>query len=126
MYYIIGLFRSTSLYSLIIFVVGLFANKNSNLALTIGSIYPISVLVHQLILKIKNKSNYSFFESFFSSFFKDLLAPFRHTFMFFLVITKKHIIRDKNKFYNALDLLEVIAGFICTISLIVIAIIAFC
>ena len=61
MYYIIGLFRSTSLYSLIIFVVSLFANKNSNLDLTIRSIHSMIVLVHQLILKIKNKSNYSFF-----------------------------------------------------------------
>jgi len=128
MFYIIGLIRSTSLYALIIFILSLIVNGKSNInniVLYITLVYPVIVLIHQLILKIKYKSDYNFIEDYFRSLFSDLIAPFRHIWMFFLVITKKHIIKDKSKFYNMCDLLQVIAGFVCSIIIIVLAIITF-
>lgn len=127
MFYTIGLLRSTSLYAVIISIITLILRGKeniNNIALYVAFIYPIIVLIHQIILRVKNKSDYSFLENYFSSLFSDIAAPFRHFVMFFLVITKKHIIKDKNKFYNMLDLFEVIAGFICTLIIIVLAIIS--
>lgn len=127
MFYIIGLIRSTSLYALILFIISLILGKtdSNDILLTIGCIYPLAVLIHQLIIKIKERKKYSFTDSYFSSLGADLGAPFRHTFTFFLIITRKHIIRDKSKFYNMIDFIEVVAGFICTIIIVVIGLITF-
>jgi hypothetical protein len=126
MFYI-GLIESTSLYALIIYIIGLiFGKTNPNsISITIGCIYPVIVLIRQLIFKIKEKKKYSFIESYFITFFSDLAAPFRNTFMFFLIVTKKHIIKDINMFYNILDFIETLVGFICTIIIIILALITF-
>jgi hypothetical protein len=70
MFYI-GLIESTSLYALIIYIIGLiFGKTNPNsISITIGCIYPVIVLIRQLIFKIKEKKKYSFIESYFITFF---------------------------------------------------------
>ena len=54
---------------------------------------------------------------FFSLLWTDITTPFRSIWMFLLIITRKHIIKDDSKFHAFQDLMEVLFGFIWTVAL---------
>ena len=54
---------------------------------------------------------------FFSLLWTDITTPFRSIWMFLLIITRKHIIKDDSKFHAFQDFMEVLFGFIWTVAL---------
>lgn len=138
MMFLIGCINSSSFYAVIILILGLLLKgkiDTNSFVFYVACAYPIVLIINIIILRIRrrieNKKipffmaddlavNNSLITDLFQQIFNGFLNPFRHTWIFILVITRKHIIRDKNEFYNALDFLEVIFGFVSTTLFIII------
>lgn len=134
--FIIWSLCSISLYSCIFLLIGLFVKGNidtNSFAFYLAIIYPLiltlDIIWKKLYIKKNNfafegESN-NFFVLMFHSIFQSLVKPFEWIYMYFLIITKKHIIQDDSKFHNAMDLLETWMGFFTVLFIIYIAFVYF-
>ena len=112
MFYIIGVFRRTALWAMLLTILGSISMEDTGMlyALVIfGAAYLLFVLIHLLACKI-SKSRRSAGEAYVSALGADLAAPFSKIGTFIAVITKKWIIRDDSKFHNFVDGLQVVTG----------------
>lgn len=112
MFYIIGMFRKTALWAMILTILGSVSMKDPGMLyglVVFGEPYLVIVLIHLLACKI-GKSDRSAGEAYVSALGADLKAPFSEMSTFIAVITKKWKIRDISKFHNFLDTVQVIIG----------------
>ena len=112
MYYIIGVFRRTALWAMLLTILGSISMRAPdvlNMLVIWGVAYLFFVLIHLLACKI-SKSKRSAGEAYVSALGYDLAAPFSKIEMFIAVITKKWIIRDNSRFHNFTDGFQVVAG----------------
>ncbi|MBQ4258826.1 MAG: hypothetical protein IJB84_00980 [Lachnospiraceae bacterium] len=110
--YIIGVFRRTALWAMLLTVLGSMSMGNPDMlyALAIfGCAYLLFVVIHLLACKIQ-KSSRSVGEAYLSALGYDLIAPFSKIGLFLIVITRKWIIRDKSRIHNFVDGLQAITG----------------
>lgn len=112
MYYILGVFRRTALWGIILVILGAIAMGSVellySLVFLIGA-YIFFVLIHLLACKI-GKSRSSVGDIYLSALGYDLVAPFSKISLFMAVLFKKWIIRDDSKFHNFIDGLQVVTG----------------
>ncbi len=119
MFYIIGIFRRTALWAMLLTILGSISMRNPKLLtllLILGVLYLLFVLIHLFACKI-SKSKRSTSSAYISALGHDLAAPFSKLGMFLAVIKKKWIIRDNSKFNNFVDKLQVIAGGLWAITI---------
>ena len=112
MFYIIGVFRRSALWAMLLTILGSISMKNPEMLyglVIFGVAYLIFVLIHLLACKI-GKSSRPAGEAYISALGYDLAAPFSKIGTFVAVITKKWIIQDNSKFHNFVDGLQVVAG----------------
>lgn len=112
MFYIIGAFRRTALWAMLLTILGSISMGNPEMLYMLvifGAAYLLFVLIHLLACKI-GKSSRSAGEAYVSALGQDLLAPFSKIGLFLAVITKKWIIRDNSKFHNFVDGFQVVTG----------------
>lgn len=124
MFYIIGLFRGTALWLMLLTILGSVSMRAPELLLMLvlfGPVYLVFVLIHLLACKIA-KDDRSAGEAYLSALRADLAAPFSKIGTLVAVITKKWIIRDDTKFHSFVDGLQVVLGGIWAIVVWVIAI----
>lgn len=117
MFWIIGLFRRTALWAIVLTILGTLSTGNSEMLqmlVTFGLGYLLFVLIHLLACKI-GKSKRSAGETYISALGFDLVSPFVELGTFIALITKKWVIRDKSKFHNGVDGAQVIIGGIWSI-----------
>lgn len=125
MFYIIGVFRRTALWAMLLTILGSISMGDPEMLfmlVTFGTVYLLFVLIHLLTCKI-GKSSRSAGEVYVSALGHDLVAPFSKIGMFVAVITKKWNIRDCSKFHNFVDWLQVVTDGIWAIIIWIIAII---
>ena len=118
MFYIIGVFRRTALWAILLTILGSISMGDPgilSMLVIFGAAYLLFVLIHLLACKI-SKSSRSAGESYVSALGADLAAPFSKIGTFLAVITKKWIIRDDSKFHNFVDGLQVVTGGIWAIA----------
>ena len=119
MFYIIGVFRRTALWAMLLTILGsisMGAPGILSMLVIFGAAYLLFVLIHLLACKI-GKSSRSAGEAYVSALGYDLAAPFSKIGTFLAVITKKWIIRDNSKFHNFVDGLQVVTGGIWAIAI---------
>lgn len=127
---------SMSVYSIIFILIGLVFKGNvdySSIAFFFVKIYPITLIIDTMYSRYYRKKNKfflgdistNFFVLMIQSFFYSLVHPFEWIYMFFCVITKKHVIKDDSKFHDAMDLLEVWIEFFTVLFIVYIAFIYF-
>ena len=124
MLYIIGVFRRTALWAMLLTILGSISMKDPKMLyglVVFGAAYLFFVLIHLLACKI-GKSRRSAGEAYISALGHDFAAPFSKIGVFVAVITKKWIIRDNSKFHNFVDGLQVVTGGIWAIVIWAIAI----
>lgn len=117
--YIIGVFRRTVLWAMLLTILGSISMGDPEMLYMLvifGAAYLLFVLIHLLACKI-GKSRRSAGEAYISALGYDLAAPFSKIGTFFAVITKKWIIRDDSKFHNFVDGLQVVTGGIWAIAI---------
>ena len=117
MFWIIGIFRRTALWAILLTVLGAISMGNTEMLQMLfifGVGYLLFVFIHLLACKI-GKSKRSAGEAYISALGYDLVAPFVELGMFIALITKKWVIRDKSKFHNGVDGAQVIIGGIWSI-----------
>ena len=110
--YIIGAFRRTALWAMLLTILGSISMKAPDLLYMLvifGGAYLLFVLIYLLACKI-SKSRRSAGEAYVSALGYDLAAPFSKIGTFIAVITKKWIIHDNSRFHNFTDGFQVIAG----------------
>lgn len=110
--YIIGAFRRTALWAMLLTILGsisMGAPDMLYMLVIFGGIYLFFVLIHLLACKI-SKSRRSVGEAYVSALGYDLAAPFSKIGTFMAVITKKWIIRDNSRFHNFTDGFQVVVG----------------
>lgn len=110
--YIIGAFRRTALWAMLLTILGSISMKDPEMLYMLvifGAAYLLFVLIHLLACKI-GKSRRSTGEAYVSALGHDLAAPFSKIGTFVAVIIKKWIIRDNSKFHNFVDGFQVVAG----------------
>ena len=110
--YIIGVFRRTALWAMLLTILGAISMRALDMLymlIIFGGAYLLFVLIHLLACKI-SKSSRSAGESYISALGYDLVAPFSKIGTFIAVITKKWIIRDNSGFHNFIDGFQVVAG----------------
>lgn len=115
--YIIGAFRRTALWAMLLTILGSISMKAPDMLYMLvifGGAYLLFVLIHLLACKI-SKSRRSAGEAYVSALGYDLAAPFSKIGTFIAVITKKWIIRDNSRFHNFTDGLQVVTGGIWSI-----------
>lgn len=110
--YILGVFRRTALWGIILVILGAISTGStellSSLVFLVGA-YILIVLIHILACKIR-KSSDSAADTYFSALGYDLGAPFTKIGLFIAVLFKKWVIRDNSKFHNFVDGLQVVTG----------------
>ncbi len=110
--YILGVFRRTALWGIILVILEAVSMGStellSSLVFFIGS-YILIVLIHILACKIRKRSD-SVADTYFSALGYDLGAPFTKIGLFIAVLFKKWVIRDNSKFHNFVDGLQVVTG----------------
>ena len=112
MFWIIGIFRRTALWSILLTILGTVSTGNSEMLQMLGIFglgYLLFVLIHLLACKI-GKSKRSAGEAYISALGFDLVSPFVEMGTFIAVITKKWVIREKSKFHNGVDGAQVVIG----------------
>ena len=112
MFYIIGVFRRTALWAMLLTILGSISMKDPEILyglVIFGAAYLFFVLIHLLACKI-SKDRRSTGEAYVSALGVDLAAPFSKIGTFIAVITKKWIVRDNSKFHNFVDGFQVVAG----------------
>ena len=112
MFWIIGIFRRTALWAILLTILGTVSTGNSEMLQMLGIFglgYLLFVLIHLLACKI-GKSKHSEGEAYISALGFDLVSPFVEMGTFIVVITKKWVIRDKSKFHNGVDGAQVVIG----------------
>lgn len=112
MFYIIGVFRRTALWAILLTILGSISMKDPEMLyglVIFGGAYLVFILIHLLACKI-GKSSRSAGEAYVSALGYDLAAPFSKIGMFIAVITKKWIFRDNSRFHNFVDGLQVVTG----------------
>lgn len=117
MFWVIGLFRRTALWAIVLTILGTVSTGNTEMLqmlVTFGLGYLLFVFIHLLACKIE-KSRRSAGEAYISALGYDLVAPFAKMGTFLAVITKKWIIRDKSKFHNFTDGVQVVVDGIWSI-----------
>lgn len=117
--YIIGVFRRTALWAMLLTILGSISMRDPEMLYMLvifGAAYLLFVLIHLLACKIE-KSRRSAGEAYVSALGYDLAAPFSKIGTFLEVITKKWIIRDDSKFHNFVDGLQVVTGGIWSIAI---------
>ena len=110
--YIIGVFRRTALWAMLLTILGSISLRAPDMLYMLvifGGAYLLFVLIHLLACKI-SKSRRSAGEAYVSALGYDLVAPFSKIGTFIAVITKKWIIRDNSRFHNFIDGFQVVAG----------------
>ena len=110
--YIVGVFRRTALWAMILTILGSISMRVPDMlymVVVFGGAYLFFVLIHLLACKIRN-SKRSAREAYVSALGYDLAAPFSKIGMLIAVITKKWIIRDNSRFHNFIDAFQVVAG----------------
>lgn len=115
--YIIGVFRRTALWAMLLTILGSISMRATNMLymlVVFCGAYLLFVLIHLLACKI-SKSERSAGEAYVSALGYDLTAPFSKIGTFIAVITKKWIIRDNSRFHNFTDCFQVVAGGIWSI-----------
>lgn len=118
MFYIIGVFRRTALWAMLLIILGSISMGSLgilSMLVILGAFYLLFVLIHLLACKI-GKSSRSAGEAYISALGHDLAAPFSKLVTFLSTITKKWIIRDDSKFHNFVDGLQVVTGGIWAIA----------
>ena len=118
MFYIIGVFRRTALWAMLLIILGSISMGSLgilSMLVILGAFYLLFVLIHLLACKI-GKSSRSAGEAYISALGHDLAAPFSKLVSFLSTITKKWIIRDDSKFHNFVDGLQVVTGGIWAIA----------
>ena len=117
--YIIGVFRRTALWSILLVILGAIAMRRVewlySLIFLVGA-YILIVLLHLIICKLQ-KSRNSMSETYLSALGHDLAAPFSKIGTFIAVMFKKWVIRDDSKFHNFVDGLQVVTGGIWAIAI---------
>lgn len=94
MFYIIGVFRRTALWAMLLIILGSISMKDPEMLsglVIFGAAYLLFVLIHLFACKI-GKSSRSAGEAYASALGSDLAAPFSKIGTFIAVITKKWII----------------------------------
>ena len=133
MFYFIGFFRRTALFALLSLPISILAFETSFRKIFAAAMepnslieyfcafmffaivaYPVIAMIHVIMCKISDRDG-SALESYFCALMSDIISPFRYISIFFLVITKKHIIEDDSAWHNFQDLLQVIWGFVWTL-----------
>lgn len=117
--YIIGVFRRTALWAMLLTILGSISMRDPEMLYMLvifGAAYLLFVLIHLLACKIE-KSRRSVGEAYVSALGYDLAAPFSKIGTFLAVIIKKWIIRDDSKFHNFVDGLQVVTGGIWSIAI---------
>ena len=112
MFYIIGVFRRTALWAILLTILGTISMKDAEMLYMLaifGVAYLFFVLIHLFACKI-GKSRRSAGEAYVSALGYDLAAPFSKIGTFIAVITKKHIIRDDSRFHDFIDWIQVVTG----------------
>ncbi|MBR6521791.1 MAG: hypothetical protein IKT47_03905 [Oscillospiraceae bacterium] len=110
--YIIGVFRRTALWAMLLTILGSISMRASDMLYMLvifSGAYLLFVLIHLLACKIRNRSR-SVGEAYVSALGHDLAAPFSKIGTFVAVITKKWVIRDNSRFHNFTDGFQVVAG----------------
>ena len=110
--YIIGAFRRTALWAMLLTILGSISMRAPDMLYMLvifGGAYLLFVLIHLLACKI-SKRRRSAGEAYVSALGYDLAAPFSKIGTFIAVITKKWIIRDNSRFHNFTDSFQVVAG----------------
>lgn len=110
--YVIGAFRRTALWAMILTILGSISMRIPDMLYMLvifGGAYLLFVLIHLLACKI-SKSRRSAGETYVSALGYDLIAPFSKIGTFKAVITKKWIIRDNSRFHNFTDGFQVVTG----------------
>ena len=110
MFYVIGLFRRTFLWMMLLTILGSISMGDPEMLYALGifgMIYLILVFIHILACKI-GKSRRTVGEIYVSALGYDLVSPFSKMGMFLAVITQKWIIRDSSIFHNFVDTIQVI------------------
>ncbi|MBQ9699915.1 MAG: hypothetical protein IJV71_04765 [Lachnospiraceae bacterium] len=116
--YILGVFRRTALWGIILAILGAVAMQNiqwSYSVVYLGGAYIMFVLLH-LIICIIQKSSRSSGEIFLSALGRDLIAPFSKIGMFIAVLLKKWVINDDSKLHNFTDGIQIVTGGIWSIA----------
>lgn len=124
MFYIIGVFRRTALWAMLLTILGAISMKDPEILyglVIFGAAYLLFVLIHLFACKI-GKSSRSAGETYVSALGSDLAAPFSKIGTFIAVISKKWIIRDNSKFHNFVDGFQVITSGIWAFVIWIIAI----
>ena len=122
--YIIGAFRRTALWAMLLSILGSISMKNPEMLYMLkilGPTYLFFVLVQLLFCK-GGKSHRSADEVYISTLGYDLTAPFSKIGTFFAVITNNWIIQDDSKFHNFIDKLQVVTGGVWAIVILGIAV----
>lgn len=112
MFYIIGVFRRTALWAMLLTILGSISMKDLEMLyglVIFGAAYLFFVLIHLLVCKI-GKNRRSAGDAYVSALGSDLAAPFSKIGTFIAVITKKWIIRDNSKFHNFVDGIQVVTS----------------
>lgn len=110
--YIIGAFRRTALWAMLLTILGTVSMSAPDMLymlVVFGGAYLLFVLIHLLACKM-SKDRRSAGEAYISALGYDLVAPFSKIGMFIAVITKKWIICDDSRFHNFTDGFQVVTG----------------
>lgn len=124
--YIIGVFRRTALWGMLLVVLSAIALKSTEILyylIILAGIYLAVSLLHLLICKLKHRGD-SVGEIYLSALGYDLAAPFSKFGTFLAVLMKKWIIHDDSRFHSFIDGVQVVTGGLWSIA--IFAVIAFC
>ena len=116
--YILGVFRRTALWGIILVILGAISTRSSELLSLLVFLIPtyiLIVLIHILSCKIR-KSSDSAADTYFSALGYDLVAPFTKIGLFIAVLFKKWVIHDDSKFHDFVDGLQIVTGGIWALS----------
>lgn len=113
MFYIIGIFRKTALFVSLALLISL-----NPLVIYAVLAYLIIVAIHLLAVKISDKKR-KLADAYLSALGADVSAPFRHVWLFFLVVTGIHKIKDDSKFHDFIDFLQVLFDFLWTLAMVI-------
>lgn len=110
--YILGVFRRTALWGIILSILGMVAMGSTDWLFYIfclSVVYILFALLHIGICKLKHRSDTAG-EIYLSALGYDLVAPFTKIGTFIAVITKRWIIHDDSVFHDFVDGLQVVTG----------------
>ena len=117
MFYILGVFRRTALWGIILLILATIAMGSAEflyLSVYLFAAYLVCVLLHFLGCKI-SRDRRPYGEAYLSALGHDIAAPFTKFGLFIDVLFRKWIIHDNSRFHHFIDALQVVTGGIWSI-----------